>query len=431
MEAIKIFTSLLLAVLLYCIFYGIISLSVPNYNLVRPTDKKDNNIELTVEGNRQVFTQDDKELYTITFEANNDFINGISKKLIFDKSPYTIESFTRKSIYPFYNYNRKVTDDTYVVYLEELLKKKEKVKNSGLNSEIIKDIILLSRNNLFESKVFNSYPSILRVVSGPIQFVALFFFLYLFIHLLTRDKFIVKKEEHIRDTENFPNLRDQVSKNNFNIEYEDLKAKHNSQPNSIYLKLLKYSTDLMALKKRNNEIIPVLSNLFQIEKNKIQSDYLLCNYLVWVLPIIGFVGTIIGISGSMGQTGGMKNPDSLIQLESNFNITRSLFTAFDTTLFSLILYGLSYKLVTFYFKKENNSLAKTWDKVIDFVSLSRTELNDLIESNEQEGKEIRKRLLADIDDKTRSIELLNLEKEFIKAKQDILKDEVESLKKQL
>jgi len=75
------------------------------------------------------------------------------------------------------------------------------------------------------------------------------------------------------------------------------------------------------------EMIEIISIQTEINKELAESDQSNIRYLTWVIPSIGFVGTVLGISQALmiADSGDMKL------------ITATLGVAFDTTLVSLIL----------------------------------------------------------------------------------------------
>jgi biopolymer transport protein ExbB/TolQ len=75
------------------------------------------------------------------------------------------------------------------------------------------------------------------------------------------------------------------------------------------------------------EILEIISIQTEINKEKAESNQSTIRYLVWVIPSIGFIGTVLGISQALAiaNSGEMEV------------ITATLGVAFDTTLVSLIL----------------------------------------------------------------------------------------------
>jgi len=77
------------------------------------------------------------------------------------------------------------------------------------------------------------------------------------------------------------------------------------------------------------------------ETDEIQSDesYAFPSMLLFLIPILGFIGTVIGLSQSIGGFGTAlsENTDDIANLIASLqNVTGGLAIAFDTTLFALV-----------------------------------------------------------------------------------------------
>ena len=70
-----------------------------------------------------------------------------------------------------------------------------------------------------------------------------------------------------------------------------------------------------------------------------ESSYALPRILVWAIPLLGFIGTVIGISTAVsGFTGFLENTGEIDQIKEGIgSVTSGLAVAFDTTLLALLL----------------------------------------------------------------------------------------------
>ncbi len=70
-----------------------------------------------------------------------------------------------------------------------------------------------------------------------------------------------------------------------------------------------------------------------------ESSYAFPRILVWAIPLLGFIGTVLGISGAVTNfTGFLKNSGDIEQIKEGIGqVTSSLGVAFDTTLLALFL----------------------------------------------------------------------------------------------
>jgi len=89
------------------------------------------------------------------------------------------------------------------------------------------------------------------------------------------------------------------------------------------------------IRNSNPEVAEVLSSQSDIDANAVQSSYTILNVFIWAIPILGFVGTVIGISAAV--SGIDMSGDIANVKESLNNVTGGLATAFDTTLIALVM----------------------------------------------------------------------------------------------
>lgn len=74
-------------------------------------------------------------------------------------------------------------------------------------------------------------------------------------------------------------------------------------------------------------------------QNRTELSYTLSRYLSWLIPTLGFIGTVLGISEALGQIGVLTPADFA---EATFlpAVISSLGIAFSTTLIALVLSGI-------------------------------------------------------------------------------------------
>lgn len=91
--------------------------------------------------------------------------------------------------------------------------------------------------------------------------------------------------------------------------------------------LLKKACTKFHTSKSLSELIDVVSIQIEVSQEKAEGDQSIIRYLTWVIPSIGFVGTVLGISQALivANSGDMDK------------ITSLLGVAFDTTLIALVL----------------------------------------------------------------------------------------------
>ncbi len=93
------------------------------------------------------------------------------------------------------------------------------------------------------------------------------------------------------------------------------------------------------VRKSNPEVASLLASQSEIDSNAVQSSYTLVNVFIWAIPILGFIGTVVGISAAVaGFSGSLDKASDIAVLKQSLNdVTAGLATAFDTTLLALLM----------------------------------------------------------------------------------------------
>ena len=68
-------------------------------------------------------------------------------------------------------------------------------------------------------------------------------------------------------------------------------------------------------------------------QHEVDGRYSLLRYLVWVIPTIGFIGTVVGIATALGEAGDTQDFQDPALLGE---LTRNLGVAFYTTMLALV-----------------------------------------------------------------------------------------------
>ena len=99
------------------------------------------------------------------------------------------------------------------------------------------------------------------------------------------------------------------------------------------------------------------------DEGHMDSSYGIPGGIVWVIPILGFIGTVTGLSGAIGGFGAVlnTNTEAASLRESLTPVTANLGVAFDTTLVALLLAMALQMLMTLLRKKEESFLDECRD----------------------------------------------------------------------
>ncbi len=82
----------------------------------------------------------------------------------------------------------------------------------------------------------------------------------------------------------------------------------------------------------------LLNSSLDLFQHEIDLKYNMLRYMVWLIPTLGFIGTVIGIALALGEAGNMPNMEESDALGAWMkSLTGSLALAFNTTLVALLL----------------------------------------------------------------------------------------------
>jgi len=102
------------------------------------------------------------------------------------------------------------------------------------------------------------------------------------------------------------------------------------------------------------DVASILRSQAENDENQVASSYTLLNGMVWAIPVLGFVGTVLGLSMAIGGfTQTLQAAGDVSQIRASLQgVTSGLSTAFETTLIALI-YALILQLwITFQQRRE-------------------------------------------------------------------------------
>lgn len=107
-------------------------------------------------------------------------------------------------------------------------------------------------------------------------------------------------------------------------------AKKRDWKDSVLVKILNMACTKFRANKSVQETMEVVRIQSDISMNYLDTSFSIIRYLAWSIPSIGFIGTVFGISGALGQMDAAAAGDLS-------GVTSLLGTAFDTTLVALFL----------------------------------------------------------------------------------------------
>lgn len=109
---------------------------------------------------------------------------------------------------------------------------------------------------------------------------------------------------------------------------------------------------------RVTDVDEILRSQAEHDESIMESSYSLIRGLIWAVPVLGFIGTVLGLSEAISGFGGvMAATEDMSEITSALKgVTAGLATAFDTTLVALIAALCLQMATTFLHKHEEEFL---------------------------------------------------------------------------
>jgi flagellar motor component MotA len=125
---------------------------------------------------------------------------------------------------------------------------------------------------------------------------------------------------------------------------------------SLIVNRIRKALELFEIRSDNGEISAFLSTQSDIDANRSSGSYALLKVFLWAIPILGFIGTVQGLSTAVSSLSMGDNADPEALKASINSLTGGLSVAFDTTLLGLILSMLMSFPMAAVQKKEDETL---------------------------------------------------------------------------
>ncbi len=93
------------------------------------------------------------------------------------------------------------------------------------------------------------------------------------------------------------------------------------------------------VRKSAAETVTMMESQSEIDANNVAGSYTILKVFIWALPILGFIGTVMGVSGAVASlAGSLSSGGSMDAMKGALQeVFGGLGTAFDTTLLALIM----------------------------------------------------------------------------------------------
>lgn len=128
---------------------------------------------------------------------------------------------------------------------------------------------------------------------------------------------------------------------------------------SLMVNRLRKALEFFEVRQNVSDVSAMMSSQSAIDGSRISGSYIMLRAFLWAIPLLGFIGTVVGLSHAIGGMN-FENSDKIEEVVGSLKgVTSGLGTAFDATLLGLIL------AVTLNFPL--NSLAKHEDEMLNDI----------------------------------------------------------------
>jgi MotA/TolQ/ExbB proton channel family len=123
---------------------------------------------------------------------------------------------------------------------------------------------------------------------------------------------------------------------------------------SMMINRIRKGLEFFEARTSNGEVAAMLEAQSTVDANRIAGSYALLKVFLWAIPILGFIGTVLGLSFAMAGFGATDLSDMTALKGAVGAITGGLATAFNTTLLGLLLsMALIFPMSTMQTREEN------------------------------------------------------------------------------
>ena len=236
---------------------------------------------------------------------------------------------------------------TLKAVIEEILREGVRTGNPGLLGNQKKLIVRFIDEQLKKLGLYKKIKrsNAIRFINGRVQFFTVLFFVLLLVILLASRLWVVVLGEYqvkaiygrltnIAEQGDQPNQKILTYRRFLKSSKHTFSAKQNISPLiTLFKHIQDFNFQRASLAQLPSSISALANNLLR----SLEAAYQLPRYLQWSIPLIGFIGTILGISQSMSAAGGVSSTNRFEQIIARNQVTSNISVAFDTTLLALIL----------------------------------------------------------------------------------------------
>ncbi|MCB1233683.1 MAG: MotA/TolQ/ExbB proton channel family protein [Verrucomicrobiae bacterium] len=113
--------------------------------------------------------------------------------------------------------------------------------------------------------------------------------------------------------------------------------------NTFIINRIRKALEFFYVRQNNPEVAQMISSQSEVDANKVAGSYSLVKVFLWAIPIMGFIGTVLGIGAAIGgfgdvlKVGGEAGSGGMDEIVGALTpVLANMAVAFDTTLLALV-----------------------------------------------------------------------------------------------
>jgi len=127
------------------------------------------------------------------------------------------------------------------------------------------------------------------------------------------------------------------------VNVQNLKAFHDNLlnfpkqlRNTYMVNRIRRALEFFYVRQNNPEVAQMISSMSDVDANKVAGSYSMVKVFLWAVPIMGFIGTVVGIGDAISQFGSVLAGGTDDIMGALTPVLGSMGMAFDTTLLALV-----------------------------------------------------------------------------------------------
>ena len=118
-----------------------------------------------------------------------------------------------------------------------------------------------------------------------------------------------------------------------------LQSRRKSDEFNLVSNRLELALEKVAFGNTPSEVLQDLQTQSQVDSDKLESSYTIIRTFIWAIPILGFIGTVLGIGQAIsGFASSLESAKDMVTIKTTLgHVVKGLAFAFDTTFLGLIV----------------------------------------------------------------------------------------------